>query len=642
MLSRFGYPLAAVALFVCVSRPACANDDVGTPWRVLILDSSDASEPVAQSFGRAIRQVLTTRASRPIDFYTEFMDSLRFPGSSYESEFVAFLTQKYKGRQPDIVVTVYPEALAFFGRHRDDLWAHTPAVFVGIPDDLPDAHAPPPGVTGVLTHVDFAGTVDLLLRLQPDTERVVVVSGAADFDRLWRVRAEAALRAHADRLEIRYFDSLSIPDLLEQVSHLPPKTIVLHTTVFRDPQGRANLPLEVTRQVAGASRVPVYCMFEPTLGVGIVGGSMVPLEAEAYRAGEMALAILNGASPDGMAVEPSPRSQPRVDWRQMRRFGLSDAALPPGTVVLFKPSSIWDQYRGRIIGGLSIVVLEFALIVALLVERRLRRRAELRSQRQTVELAHASRLATVGEITASIAHQVNQPLGAILSNADAAEMLLDAKPLPVDELRQILIDIRRDDERASEVIRGMRALLRRREIDVRPIDLNDAIAEVLRLLDGESRRHGVVLDPHLAETLPPVAGDRVHLQQVVLNLLVNGIEAAADADRDSRRMVSIQTTSAGGEVEVLVRDTGRGISPDQLPRLFDSFVTTKKDGMGLGLSIARSLVEAHGGRIWAENKPGGATFRFTLPVHDSGAVPDADTATGPRAATGPAILESTS
>lgn len=593
---------------------AADGADTKTPWRVMILDSADPSEPVAQSFGRAIREALTAQVSSPIDFYSEFLDSLRFRGSSYESEFVAFLTQKYRERRPDLVVTIFPEALEFLARHRADLWPQSPAVFVGVPDDLPIARTPPSGVTGVRSHVDFAGTLALALRLQPETRRVVVVSGASELDHLWRARAEMALRAHAGRLEAAYLDGLAVPDLLKAVAHLPQGTIVLHTTFFRDAAGRSASPGKVTRGVAEASSVPVYGTFESALGLGIVGGSMLSFEEQARSGGELAIAILKGGRPEAMPLEASSASVPRVDWRQMRRFGLRDTLLPAGTLVLFRPTSLWEQYPGRIVGGLTVVVVQFALIMVLLMERRQRRRAELRAQRQSVELAHASRLATLGEISASIAHQVNQPLGAILSNADAAEMLLDASPPSLGELRQILADIRRDDERASEVIRGLRAFFRRREVEVQPVDLNDAIVEALRLLEGESRRHGVAVEKDLFEGLPPVAGDRVHLQQVVLNLALNGLEATAESSRDEKRVTVRTRRRDTGEVEVAIADTGPGIAPEHLPQLFDSFFTTKRTGMGLGLSIARTLVESHGGRIWASSNGGGATFCFVLPA----------------------------
>jgi signal transduction histidine kinase len=237
------------------------------------------------------------------------------------------------------------------------------------------------------------------------------------------------------------------------------------------------------------------------------------------------------------------------------------------------------------------------------------------------ELAHASRLAVVGELTASIAHEINQPLAAILSNAGAALRLLGPEPERLEEVRHILTDIRADDVRASDVIQRVRALLARREMEAHRLDVNDVASDVLRLVRLDANRRGVTLDPRLAPDLPSVRGDRVQLQQALLNFLLNGMEAMAETPPGRRRLV-VRTARRHDDVEVAVTDTGHGIPPERVDRLFASFFTTKPQGMGLGLSIARSVVEAHGGRAWAENEPGGgATFRFTLPAAGPG---DAD------------------
>jgi signal transduction histidine kinase len=230
------------------------------------------------------------------------------------------------------------------------------------------------------------------------------------------------------------------------------------------------------------------------------------------------------------------------------------------------------------------------------------------------ELTHASRLAVLGELTASIAHEINQPLGAFLSNADAAELLLDSSHAPLDEVRQILDDIRKDDLRASEVIRRLRALSQKRAIEVQPVDLNEAISEVFKLLRAESGRRGVVVEAELAAGLPIVRGDKVQLQQVLLNLFLNGMEAMTDV-AGAKKLTVRSGLDGNCCVEIAVSDVGHGVAPDRLPRLFDPFFSTKREGMGLGLSIARSLVEAHGGRICADSNPNtGATFRFTVPA----------------------------
>jgi PAS domain S-box-containing protein len=230
-------------------------------------------------------------------------------------------------------------------------------------------------------------------------------------------------------------------------------------------------------------------------------------------------------------------------------------------------------------------------------------------------LAHLSRLAMMGEMTAMIAHEVNQPLGAILSNAEAAEMLLDSKEPPLPEVRQILSDIRKNDLRANEVIRRIGALVRRRETQMQPLNLNHTISEVLQLVAGDAHRRHVLIRRDFGTDLPLAFGDKVHLQQVLLNLIVNAMDAMKDNSESGQRLIIHTKRNGARHLEVLLRDSGPGVPPERLERIFDSFFTTKKDGVGLGLSIARSIIEAHDGQIWAENPPeGGAIFHFTVPT----------------------------
>jgi signal transduction histidine kinase len=212
-----------------------------------------------------------------------------------------------------------------------------------------------------------------------------------------------------------------------------------------------------------------------------------------------------------------------------------------------------------------------------------------------------------------IAHEINQPLGAILSNAEAAEMLLESEKPALDEVRQILSDIRKNDLRADEAIRRIRDLLRKHETQMKPLDINKTISGVLRLVTGDALRRHVQIRKDLAHGLLPAIGDEIHLQQVLLNLIVNSMDAMDDTPESARR-ITIQTRPNGGDhIEISVMDCGCGIAPDKMPLIFESFFTTKQNGMGLGLSIARSIIEAHQGRLWVENNPGGgATFRFTV------------------------------
>lgn len=228
---------------------------------------------------------------------------------------------------------------------------------------------------------------------------------------------------------------------------------------------------------------------------------------------------------------------------------------------------------------------------------------------------HASRLALVGELTASVAHEINQPLGAILSNAEAAEILMENDLPPLDEIKQILADIRKDDLRASEVIRRIRALLRKREMQMSAVAVNRIIEDVFRFVSIDARRRAIRLENALTPGLRPVLADPVHLQQVLINLIINGMDAMQATPVALRNLTVCSGSDASGNVHVSVRDAGHGIPADKLSRLFESFFTTKPHGTGLGLSIARSIIEAHRGSISGRNNPDhGATFSFTLPA----------------------------
>ena len=246
-----------------------------------------------------------------------------------------------------------------------------------------------------------------------------------------------------------------------------------------------------------------------------------------------------------------------------------------------------------------------------------RRQAEQALHQAQTELAHVTRVMTMGELTASIAHEVNQPLAAIVTNAQAALCFLDARPVDLDEIRQILDAIMRDGRRAGDVITRIRSLVRKSSSSKVRIDLNEAIREVLAIVNPEARQHGIAVRTELAASLPPVHGDRVQLQQVIVNLAMNGIEAMKGVADRSRELRIRSRPHEAGTVLVTVEDSGTGLEADSAECVFAAFYTTKPDGMGMGLAISRSIIEAHGGRLWPSAKSGrGATFQFTLPIVD--------------------------
>lgn len=245
-----------------------------------------------------------------------------------------------------------------------------------------------------------------------------------------------------------------------------------------------------------------------------------------------------------------------------------------------------------------------------------RKRAEFETHELRQELAHASRVTLLGQLSSSLAHELNQPLGAILRNAEAAEIYLKMQPPDLAEVAAILTDIRKDDQRAGGVIDRMRALLKRRHLEPEPLQIPVLIEDVTGFVLTDAAMRHINIELSLPPELPAVHGDRVQIQQVLLNLVINAMDAMADRPADSRRVEIGAGHTGGGMVELSVRDTGHGIPSGKMGRLFEPFFTTKPQGMGIGLAISNTIIEAHGGRLWAENNEGaeGATFHFTLPI----------------------------
>jgi len=243
-----------------------------------------------------------------------------------------------------------------------------------------------------------------------------------------------------------------------------------------------------------------------------------------------------------------------------------------------------------------------------------RKQAELEIVQQRNELAHVGRVSTISQLASTLAHELNQPLGAILRNAEAAELFLQSDPPDLEEVRAILADIRKDDQRAGEVIDRMRALLKRRGLEHTTLDIVELVEDVVPLVHPDAVSRRVRLDIEVPRNLPPVRGDRVHLQQVLLNLILNGMDAMGEVPAEARRLTVRARQADAGTIEVAIADAGHGVPAEKFARLFEPFFTTKPNGMGLGLPISSTIIEAHGGRIWAENSSAGATFYFTVPV----------------------------
>jgi PAS domain S-box-containing protein len=1031
-----------IILAVTATLLVPAAETAGADRRsILLIYAFPRLLPGLVALDQGLRTGLESGSPEPIRFYTEYLDLPWFGDEDYEESLGQLLAQKYAGQSMDLVVACGEEALRIALRHRAALFPGVPIVFGG-PDPTSILRAErPPDVWSITLSLNWAGTVDLLRRLHPDTERVVVVGGAGRYDRSLEKQAREAFARYQGGPRFDYLIGLPMPQLLEEVRTLRQGTVIVFSAFFRDGAGSRFSTPEALSKVASASPVAIYSVADSLLGHGIVGGALASYEAHGARAAELALSILRGERP-GQTDVAHDTSVYMFDARQLERRGIDERRLPPDSIVRFRSPSVWDRYRWQIVGAIALTAVQSLFIAALLLERRHRRRmqrrldeqssfdtflatlsaeltalapgeidgriqsalariarelgvdrvslaesadggtgllithtsvasdtapvaaaerfpwmaerlrqghvvafarpaelpsdaatdresllasgvcsaavvpliaghramgalslatlhaerrwpdesirrlqllaevfaaalerreaeraireseerfmrmadaapcmiwvsgvdadrtyfnarwldftgrrleqelgrgwgqgvhpadveqvfddylrafkarepftldyrlrradgeyrwlldqgvprvdaggrfrgfigscvdvtelkvaqqslaerdalrgailatvygrlaaldrdgvivtvnepwgrlagehgatavqksvganylevcrkaaaagdpnagstvgaieavlegrlprasleysattaegerwfelvvepfqrpeggvvvayvditrrrqAEEEARRQRDELAHVSRVATLGELTAALAHEVNQPLAAILTNAQAARRLLAASD--TGDLPEILVDISEDAHRASQIIGRLRALFRKQDARSEPVELNALVTEVAGLLRHDFRRKGVSVGFSFATSLPPVAGDAVQLQQVLLNLLLNAADAVTAGDGPHRRIAVATTPYDAGLVELSVSDTGVGVPESDLERIFAPFVSTKREGLGLGLSISRSIVTAHGGRMWAtRNADQGITVHVQLP-----------------------------
>jgi len=319
--------------------------------------------------------------------------------------------------------------------------------------------------------------------------------------------------------------------LLTELSHLPPQTLVFYTTIFRDGAGETLVPREIAQCVSAAANAPTYGFFEQYVGQGIIGGKVNSFSAHGVEAGKLASEVLAGTATSMPQVDEMPTEKLVFDWRQLQRWGISESKLPAGSEIRFLESSAWEQYQPQILAIAAAILVQATLIGWLIHERQYRRRAE-RSARETFsELTQMNGMATAGELSAAIAHEIRQLITGMVTMANAALRWLSKGEPDIGRARDAMNKVVAAGHQASDVITNVRGLFGKDTQDEKtPTDLNTLIQSVLGLVSIDLRKHSIESVVSLSEQLPPVVGNEVQLQQVILNLVMNAIESMSSAE----------------------------------------------------------------------------------------------------------------
>lgn len=837
--------------------------------RVLIIHSFGSVSPQSTTRAIAFETELTEHLGEKLDLDEVSLDHTRYAGADMEAALVQYLEKRQARWQPDLVVPIGSPACLFVQKYRNQLFPQTPVIYTGMDRRRLETDALKNNAAYVGEHFNSARFVEDSLRLAPDTTNIVCVIGSSEMERFWTAALQRDFTEFTNRVSVTWLDDLSFDQILERVGKLPPHSFIFLFLLMRDATGVSHNADEALKRISEVANAPVNGVYEEQLGLGIVGGRLFRPRIEGEEAARLAVRILHGESASSLPPEVIPPTEPLYDWRELHRWGINEGQLPPGSVVKYRHTTIWQRYKYLIVSCVSLVLLQTGSIVALLfnrirrqraerslreseermklaagaaalemwewnlagskrlangsrlgiahtnngdsdytrylqkvhsddrdgvalsmakattgdgnyehvhrrvladgqvrwiaargrvefdahrrpvklrgvalditarklaeeqvreserrflstvnsapiliwmsdpgkrcvfanqpwleflgrtmgqvmgdgwaesvhpddlanclktydeafdarkpfmMEQRMRRydgqyrwilahavarydarkqflgyigscvdvterkEAEAEAQRSKQELAHVSRVSTLGALAGSLAHELRQPLAAIVVNAEAARRLMDDQHQNDEEVLDALNDIAKQGRRAGRIIAEMRAMLKKDPGQMAAQNMNLVVKAVLEMVRNDLVTGRVTLVLRLDPLLPPVYGQAVQLQQVVLNLVLNACDAMSEEPVDQRKLTIQSRRMAGNEVEISVVDTGPGFSEEMFLNAFEPFRTTKAKGLGLGLAICRSIITAHGGRfVVANNGDKGAAIRFTLPAQN--------------------------
>ena len=604
----------AVALSLVSASPAGSLAAEPLPRSVLIIDQYGPGLPFSAGISSGIRAAMISGSATQVSVYHEQLDVARFRGSDYEHSLNAHFRVKYRDKRVGVIIAVGSAALEYVLRSRAELWPEVPVVFTFVDKPAIAQLELPPDVTGNTLQSHPRDMIAVARTLVPDIKRIALVGDPPENQTYYRdLKKEVPIVA--PDLEFIDLTGLAMTELRKRVAVLPDQTAILHSSIYSDGEGHSLIPANAVALVAETANRPIVVDLDTHFGRGSVGGLITTSSSLGEAAGKIALRILSGESVSNIPIKESELARPIFDWRQLNRFGISEANLPPGSDVRFRELTAWEQYHWQIMLIAAALAIQTTLIVWLYYEHRRRRYAEANSRSALAKFADMNRIATAGELTASIAHEIKQPLAAMVTNANAGLRWLAKETPDLDETRKAMTNVVSDGHRASEVIGSVQAMFKKDSQAKTTVDLNNVIQDVLGLVHGDLETQGILVQSGLTRPLPLVLGHSGQLQQVILNLVRNAADAMDSVSGRARALRMKTAIHDPDSVLLSVEDSGAGITPEDIDRIFESFFTTKSQGMGMGLSICRSIIEAHDGRLWASSSVDhGSVFNIVLPA----------------------------
>jgi len=588
-------------LWLCPS--AYATDPRNARTVVLLTPENTVGSPAGVLINQGLRTTFAAASSEEIQIRNEYLDLSRFEDPRHERFLVEYLRQKYAGQKVDLVMAALGSALDFALANRAEIFPGVPVVFIAVDEQELQTRALPADVIGVPITRDLAGTLALSLRLQPSTRRVFVVTGSANFDRYWEGVARRTFAPYEHQLEFVYLSGLPMNQLVKRVANLPDRSVIHYLHVFQDGTGKTFIPATALEMLAAAANAPIYGHRDSHIGHGIVGGRVTSFELEGKHAAALGLRILAGERPETMSRPNVSSNVSMFDWRQLRRWGISEARVPPGSEIRFREPGLWDLYRWHIVGAIALLVVQTALIVALLAQIASRRRADdgLRRSQNELRILTGRLLQARESESRRIARELHDDLAQSLALLTVELELLYHKPPEAAD--QLGARLRALSTRVKQLSSSVHQLSH--QLHPSKLEQLGLVATLDSLCRELAETHAFKIE-YRHELMPTglSADTAVCLYRIAQEALSNAIK------HGGARQAEVELSATADSVSLRIVDHGRGFDPRRVAGT-----------SGLGLVSMRERVLHLGGEITIDSQPSrGTQIHARVPLREMAAV----------------------
>ncbi len=615
---RLKIAVTFILVLFLLPRPVYSQESVRT---VVFFCSWNASTPAYQYIIEGFKTAFSEDTGQTYNLLTEYLDISRDDNMAYAQNIIAIYNEKYKEIPFDLIISIGPSFLQVLQTLGLEALESTPVITIfneQLDDDL-GGYTAYDNLLSINFHFDFHKTIQTAIELFPKNKNFYVISGNSAVDDYFSKVVRNDIRPFSDTHSFIFVSGISIDSTLRLVEQIPKNNIVLVVNFNMDINKIPFSTPEVIGMISNSTDAPVFMLWDAfRTKKGGIGGYVFSYYNVGKEVGKAAREILNGKPAQDISINQDSFYLYVYDWQELKKWGLTNSkAVPDDSEFYYYDPTFLAENKWYALGLILFLVGETLLIMFLFrLNKRQKQITErnLETEKMYRELMREDRFSKMTELTASLSHELNQPLTAILFSAQAGKRFLQSGKLDKEQAGQILDNIIEDDKRAGAIISSVRSLMKIEHREKEKTDINSLVRETVELVRNDAIRQKVkiVLTPEADRIF--VLADKIQLQQVILNFIRNSEIAMENNDPDNKRL-EILTSIDKGYVTVSIRDSGPGINSAIIDKIFKPFVTDRKGGSGIGLALSRSIIEAHNGSIWAENiTGGGAVFSFRLPI----------------------------